>query len=233
MQTVHMTEQEIDRLEELLSSDAFNGEAMTLDTLQGFLSAVASSPETIPQTVWLAEAIGESPRYDSPEQEKETIALLLKFYDTISSALANGDDFDLILYGLEEDAEELDYTAWCDGYIYGSQIGETNWFKAAGEFTDDLGEKMEVFFLLNGLLKEDALKHKQPWLTAKEEERALDKAQEDMPAVIGDIYRFWKTQRASTNPIQRESDKIGRNDPCPCGSGKKFKQCCGHEPTIH
>lgn len=233
MQTVHMTEQEIDRLEELLSSDAFNGEAMTLDTLQGFLSAVASSPETIPQSVWLAEAIGESPRYDSPEQEKETIALLLKFYDTISSALANGDDFDLILYGLEEDAEELDYTAWCDGYIYGSQIGETNWFKAAGEFTDDLGEKMEVFFLLNGLLKEDALKHKQPWLTAKEEERALDKAQEDMPAVIGDIYRFWKAQRASTNPIQRESDKIGRNDPCPCGSGKKFKQCCGHEPTIH
>lgn len=233
MQTVHMTEQEIDRLEELLSSDAFNGEAMTLDTLQGFLSAVASSPETIPQSVWLAEAIGESPRYDSPEQEKETIALLLKFYDTISSALANGDDFDLILYGLEEDAEELDYTAWCDGYIYGSQIGETNWFKAAGEFTDDLGEKMEVFFLLNGLLKEDALKHKQPWLTAKEEERALDKAQEDMPAVIGDIYRFWKIQRASANPIQRESDKIGRNDPCPCGSGKKFKQCCGHEPTIH
>lgn len=233
MQTVHMTEQEIDRLEELLSSDAFNGEAMTLDTLQGFLSAVASSPEPIPQTVWLAEAIGESPRYDSPEQEKETIALLLKFYDTISSALANGDDFDLILYGLEEDAEELDYTAWCDGYIYGSQIGETNWFKAAGEFTDDLGEKMEVFFLLNGLLKEDALKHKQPWLTAKEEERALDKAQEDMPAVIGDIYRFWKTQRASTNPIQRESDKIGRNDPCPCGSGKKFKQCCGLTPTIH
>jgi uncharacterized protein len=228
-----MTEQEIDRLEELLSSDAFNGEAMTLDTLQGFLSAVASSPETIPQTVWLAEAIGESPRYDSPEQEKETIALLLKFHDTISSALANGDDYDLILYGLEEDAEELDYTAWCDGYIYGSQIGETNWFKAAGEFTDDLGEKMEVFFLLNGLLKEDALKHKQPWLTAKEEERALSKAQEDLPVVIGDIYRFWKTQRASTNPIQRESDKIGRNDPCPCGSGKKFKQCCGNEPTIH
>jgi uncharacterized protein YecA (UPF0149 family) len=23
------------------------------------------------------------------------------------------------------------------------------------------------------------------------------------------------------------SSKIGRNDPCPCGSGKKFKKCCG------
>lgn len=28
-------------------------------------------------------------------------------------------------------------------------------------------------------------------------------------------------------PMTREEDKIGRNDPCPCGSGKKYKKCCG------
>jgi len=28
-------------------------------------------------------------------------------------------------------------------------------------------------------------------------------------------------------PYQRESVKVGRNDPCPCGSGKKYKKCCG------
>ena len=28
-------------------------------------------------------------------------------------------------------------------------------------------------------------------------------------------------------PIKREEPKIGRNDPCPCGSGKKYKKCCG------
>ena len=27
--------------------------------------------------------------------------------------------------------------------------------------------------------------------------------------------------------VKKRSDKIGRNDPCPCGSGKKYKQCCG------
>ena len=27
-------------------------------------------------------------------------------------------------------------------------------------------------------------------------------------------------------PIRREGPKIGRNDPCPCGSGKKYKKCC-------
>ncbi len=29
-------------------------------------------------------------------------------------------------------------------------------------------------------------------------------------------------------PVRRSEPKIGRNDPCPCGSGKKFKKCCGH-----
>nr|WP_300308796.1 preprotein translocase subunit SecA [Halomonas sp.] len=28
-------------------------------------------------------------------------------------------------------------------------------------------------------------------------------------------------------PVRREAPKVGRNDPCPCGSGKKYKQCCG------
>ena len=28
-------------------------------------------------------------------------------------------------------------------------------------------------------------------------------------------------------PVRREMPKVGRNEPCPCGSGKKFKNCCG------
>lgn len=31
----------------------------------------------------------------------------------------------------------------------------------------------------------------------------------------------------SARPIQRKASKVGRNDPCPCGSGKKYKHCCG------
>ena len=31
---------------------------------------------------------------------------------------------------------------------------------------------------------------------------------------------------AYDEPLMRRSDKVGRNDPCPCGSGKKFKKCC-------
>lgn len=39
-----------------------------------------------------------------------------------------------------------------------------------------------------------------------------------------------------TRPIVRDNKKIGRNDPCPCGSRKKFKNCCmntGRYDTTH
>ena len=36
-----------------------------------------------------------------------------------------------------------------------------------------------------------------------------------------------KDDSASREPVKRKNAKVGRNDPCPCGSGKKYKQCCG------
>ncbi len=36
---------------------------------------------------------------------------------------------------------------------------------------------------------------------------------------------LYKEQKSSTT-FKREGRKVGRNEPCPCGSGKKFKQCC-------
>lgn len=40
-----------------------------------------------------------------------------------------------------------------------------------------------------------------------------------------ELKRFYKEQKESTTV--RKGKKIGRNDPCPCGSGKKYKKCCG------
>jgi preprotein translocase subunit SecA len=34
-------------------------------------------------------------------------------------------------------------------------------------------------------------------------------------------------KQAKKKPVKRVEPKTGRNDPCPCGSGKKFKKCCG------
>ena len=39
------------------------------------------------------------------------------------------------------------------------------------------------------------------------------------------VYAGQQLQRGTT--VRRETPKVGRNDPCPCGSGKKYKKCCG------
>jgi len=40
-------------------------------------------------------------------------------------------------------------------------------------------------------------------------------------------WYFVDGQRVAKQPIRRATQKIGRNDPCSCGSGKKYKKCCG------
>ena len=42
-----------------------------------------------------------------------------------------------------------------------------------------------------------------------------------------ELKKLYKEQKESTT-IRKEK-KIGRNDPCPCGSGKKYKKCCGFQ----
>ena len=46
---------------------------------------------------------------------------------------------------------------------------------------------------------------------------------------IHDIRNFWlaRENAPAPAPYVREDSKVGRNDPCPCGSGKKYKKCCG------
>jgi uncharacterized protein len=42
------------------------------------------------------------------------------------------------------------------------------------------------------------------------------------------IYKFWVPRRkAAVTTLVRDEPKVGRNDDCPCGSGKKYKKCHG------
>lgn len=47
-------------------------------------------------------------------------------------------------------------------------------------------------------------------------------------AKIDGEWRFIDGKIFGPTPVKREQPKVGRNDPCPCGSGKKYKKCCGH-----
>jgi len=44
---------------------------------------------------------------------------------------------------------------------------------------------------------------------------------------IEPAHRFGPPQPVSIPPTIKSHPKVGRNDPCPCGSGKKYKKCCG------
>ena len=47
------------------------------------------------------------------------------------------------------------------------------------------------------------------------------------------IREFWLPYRKRASTFRHESEPIARNDPCPCGSGKKFKKCCGAPERLH
>jgi SWIM/SEC-C metal-binding protein len=49
----------------------------------------------------------------------------------------------------------------------------------------------------------------------------------DEPEDISDL------EMALNPPIPMQSEKVGRNDACPCGSGKKYKKCCGASVLPH
>lgn len=44
---------------------------------------------------------------------------------------------------------------------------------------------------------------------------------------IDEKWFYVDGQIVGTGPLKRATPKVGRNEPCPCGSGKKFKKCCG------
>lgn len=45
----------------------------------------------------------------------------------------------------------------------------------------------------------------------------------------GGTWYFVDGEQIAGPPVRRETPKVGRNDPCSCGSGKKFKKCCGQQ----
>src|SRR3954467_7270908 len=64
-------------------------------------------------------------------------------------------------------------------------------------------------------------------------DRAMAEAAEFIPACVSQIAAYWRRRRplpVGSGPSASaglKPNKIGRNDPCPCGSGRKYKACCG------
>ncbi len=229
-----LADDQLDRLETLLDDPAL-AEAMRLDEIQGYLCAALSGPQPIPEEDWLADALGGDEALES-EAGREAADLLRAFAVALEAELATGEPPVLLLYAKEDDENgPSDYLPWCQAYLAGVDAAEDDWFEFLGETEGDdedseeityLDERLFPLMLLTGEAEAAAREHGEEWPEGKERELVINDCEEDLPQAVADIYRFWLAKRGAQT-IRRDEPKIGRNDPCPCGSGKKFKQCCG------
>ena len=233
-----LPDSQLDRLETLLDHPDLP-EAMFLDEVQGYLCAALSGPQPMHEDDWLVDILGSEEALET-ETGREAAKLLRAFANALEADLASGNPPVLLLYPQEsdEDGEDApsDYAPWCQAYLAGVDNAEEDWFdflaSEEGEEDNDeityLDERLFPLMLLTGEAEAAAREHGEEWAEGDELEQMVEECEEDLPMAIADIYRFWLAKR-NTQTMRREGPKIRRNDPCPCGSGKKYKQCCGAE----
>lgn len=223
-----MTEVELKQLETWLASPMFKGRAMSPDKFQGFLCAVISGPDVITPSQWMPEALGMSPEYESLDQANEFMALLMRFYNDVAGPLGDNRPPELILKDKAGDGRP-DYQTWCEGYILGWALSTQEWLQRGNE---PLKKLTFPILYLSGAFREDAERQGKEHVPDEEDEKVWRECADILPKTVLAIYNFWLAKRKPA-PLKREQPKVGRNELCPCGSGKKFKQCCGNARTLH
>lgn len=229
-----LNEDELERLDRFLidrlgdndeddDTENNDGGVLNISGLDGLFTAIVSGPVVIPPSRWLPAVWGDyEPTWESEKDFEEILTLMMRHMNGIVSALMEQpQDFEPIF--LEHEVEGKTYTIvdeWCHGYMRGVDLARGDWETGGREMT----------ILLMPLL---VFATEKGW-------EILDKMGEDEVANIKqaiapnvrDIHAFWLARREESaplrSPVRHEEPRVGRNDPCPCGSGKKYKKCCLH-----
>jgi len=226
-----LSEEELDRLDNFLleriddDTDTTDKDEGVLDVseLDGLFAAIISGPVLIQPSQWLPAIWGDfEPVWESEQEFQDVFSLMVRHMNSIASMLMERpEDFEPLF--LEREVKGKCYTLvddWCSGYVRGVALAENQWEKG--------GQDMNVMLLpITTFASEDGWQ-----LLEKFNDSEIEKIQKKIPSVAREIHKYWLTQRrgekSSAAPIRRESPRVGRNDPCPCGSGKKYKKCCLH-----
>ena len=213
---IRLSEAELDWLDDFLGCDDFVLEAMSLPRLDGFLTALVIGPEPVPAAEYLSEIWGaefDPPAFEDAEQEAFVTGLVLRHGNTIATRVEHGYPVRPLLlpHVLADDAAE-----WAQGFMLGMTMRERAWQKL---IRDPQGAPLiGPIACLAGDPEEAGTE------TLLAAEIVADVV-EQLPELVAGIAAFWRAGRGG--PAPGRAGKTGRNDPCPCGSGKKFKQCCG------
>ena len=218
MQILTFDEAARSRLMELLDDKSEAHNTMRCDEVQGFMMALLSGPDALNPTNWLPEILGEESLFDAKERT-EIERLVMAMAADMRMKLNEKTLPDLWFY--EDEAGNPDFYTWCNAYLYALDIVPTDWFEAADQ--EEFEDLFYPIIALGGIYDEEENGEVILHLNEKE----LTQLESDLPHVLLDIYWYWQAIINKPQTVRREGEKVGRNDPCPCGSGKKYKACCG------
>lgn len=210
---------------DLLSSflEGAGASAMNIEMLDGFFAALICGADTVLPSEYLPHVFGEAHFFDNHDQASEILGLVMRHWNTIASALfLTLEKDDVYLPVLLEDADGLVRgNDWAYGFMRGTRLRPYSWQELidSEEFG---GAMLPIMFLTH---------EHDPDPTMRSPEITPDKRNELLMMMIAGmthIYRYFSSHRQLTvkEPIRRLGRKVGRNELCPCGSGRKYKHCC-------
>ena len=230
MKSQPLTDTELDHLSAVL--ERFGDErSMNLEQLDGFLAALICGPELVPPSKYLPKIWGDQTVFEDTSSAQVFMSLLMRHWNAIVDTLNSGEVYQPLL--LEDESGIAHGNDWANGFLRGMEFGKEDWAHLLDD-EDSGGSLVAIFALANENNPDPEMRPYKDPISANLRETLIVSA----AAGTMQIYRYFNAQRFFHNPLgnmptfRRTMPKLGRNDPCPCGSGKKFKQCCG-KTTLH
>jgi len=226
-----LSDQEFEELDEFLNSEDLPDESMDISMLDGFLTAVVIGPNLVMPSQWLPEVWGKSPEqpmnWKSVSQAERMTGLVMRHMNDIIWYLDNDPEhYEPLLYEREHEGQTIPIIdEWCTGFIRGTLLEGEAWEPL---FASDDTEGLLLPIILYGTEAGWEELEKNPQLAERHDAFA-----ESLAECVLSIRDYWMQVRKATSTIRHDSPVPGRNDPCPCGSGKKFKRCCGSATRLN
>lgn len=224
-----LSPKELEELEEFLMSDACPERAMDLEMMDGLLTAVVSGPDVILPSEWYPVLWGgkKGPVFESMEQVQKITGLILRHMNWLAKTLMDyPDEHDFLFHEWDDSEFYLRGYSWVNGYLKGMELRQKQWKELTSD--DNYAEMIMPIFTL--MAKPDDPEFGKLVDTPEKRQVFLDMLSD----TVLDIYDYWLERRARNRKHEpAKSVKVGRNEPCPCGSGKKHKKCCGAPENLH
>ena len=210
----------LDKLEQYLESDQSPPNSMYISDLDGFLTGIVIGPELILPSEWLPVVWGgEEPVFLDAEQAAEITSAILKRYNDIRATL-RGERWTISPIFWEGPDGSLIAMDWAEGFMDAVRLRIDAWQPLFLHRT-----KADLLMPILILCCDQDGKSYLPEILA-DDDVLIKTAPELIPDVVDAIYWFWQERSVTPVPFRAEATQ-GRNEPCHCGSGKKFKRCCG------